>query len=237
MAKLIIRIADGLTRYRGGSRSWAGHVWFEVQSMDNKQYNFSSGFSSVNGVPIGKGQVISTDRNNYEKAYYTAVVNITESEAKKLFDFKNNPKKFKFNSDKYDVATNSCVDYVFKALHVIGKNPNYNKGEQGDAVPANNVDDFKRILGKQIVSESYNVKLNTFTNRSASYMTRSVENTAELLTVSANHNSAPNEFAKLIGQANNMMNAISAFGSDGAVASFANNDPYSANMPQLAVAA
>lgn len=37
--------------------------------------------------------------------------------------------------------------------------------------------------------------------------------------------------------ANNFINAISAFGSDGAVASFANNDPYSANMPQLAVAA
>lgn len=238
MAKLVIRIADGLTKYRGGTRSWAGHMWFEVQSLDNKPYNFVSGFASVGGVPVGKGQVLNSDSKNYETAYYTAVLDITESQAKKLLEFNNNPKKFGFDNSKYNAATHSCVDYVFKALQVIGKNPNYDKGEQGDSVPANNVDDLKRLLGKQIISESYNVVLNKFSNRSASYEVRSLdENTAELLTVSANHNPVPNDFTKLVGQANNLINAMSVFGSDNTVASFANHDPYAANMPQLAVAA
>lgn len=50
-------------------------------------------------------------------------------------------------------------------------------------------------------------------------------------------NVVANTITNSIAAANNLINAISAFGSDGAVASFANNDPYSANMPQLAVAA
>lgn len=48
---------------------------------------------------------------------------------------------------------------------------------------------------------------------------------------------AGNLVANAAAMTNNLINAMAAFGSDNAVASFSNNDPYAANMPQLAVAA
>lgn len=48
---------------------------------------------------------------------------------------------------------------------------------------------------------------------------------------------ADNLVAHAAAVTNNLINAMAAFGSDNSVASFANHDPYTANMPQLAVAA
>lgn len=42
--------------------------------------------------------------------------------------------------------------------------------------------------------------------------------------------------ARSVAAANNLINSMSAFGSDSSVASFANTDPYANNLPQLAVA-
>lgn len=42
--------------------------------------------------------------------------------------------------------------------------------------------------------------------------------------------------AQSVSTANNLINAMSAFGSDSSVASFANTDSYANNLPQLAVA-
>lgn len=164
MAKMIIRIADANTRVRNSSNSVAGHMWFEVQSMDNPAYNFSSGFASKSGVPRGAGHRVTTDAKNYEEAYYTAVINISESDAKKLYAFHTDPNKHGFSTKTYNAVTHSCVDYVYKALNVIGKNPNYDKGLDGDIIPANNVDNLQKLLGKQIASQSYNVHLNTLPN-------------------------------------------------------------------------
>lgn len=240
MAKLYIRIAEKGTLMRNGKKSAAGHMWFELRDNHGKLIT-SSGFSSggksgLGDTPIGHGHPEENDALNYEKARYTAVVNLTDSQFNTLKNFHANPTAYGFNMNYYNAATNSCVDYVYKALEKAGLNPT---GHEGDMIPTNNIDNLNRILGDKIINTDgkthkhkdhgsfkvttvsrgeYDVTLNTFPSM------RMAESHAA-------------EFSMLVGQANNLINAMSVFGSDNVVASFANHDPYAANMPQLAVAA
>lgn len=239
MTKLYIRIAEAGTKMHDGSKSSAGHMWFEVR-RDDGTLLISSGFSSAGksgfgNTPFGRGHKETDDYKNYAETYYTAIVDIDDTQYKALKKFSDSPDTNGFSTLKYNALNHSCVDYVYKALEKAKLNPT---NFEGDVVPVYNVDDLQRILKGKIIREIHEEKLPDFQPTFGSYMVRSLdENTTELLTISANHNPAPNDFAKLIGQANNLMNTMSAFGSDNAVASFINHDPYAANMPQLAVAA
>jgi hypothetical protein len=131
------------------NRSLAGHAWFEVTYSDGS--SVQSGFapqdpkSGTSSVP---GNVFRNDGKNYAGApAFTAQYEITAAQAKTLEQFHENPAQFGFDKDNYHALTNSCVDFVWKALETIGMNP---LKKQGDVLPIDNIDDFMRLKNPAI---------------------------------------------------------------------------------------
>lgn len=131
-------------------RSPAGHTWFEVVYPDGK--SLQSGFAPrdpKSGASSAPGKIFNDDGENYHGApAFTAQYEITESQAKTLKQFREDPARFGFDKDNYHALTNSCVDFVWKALETIGMNP---LKKHGDILPFDNIDDFMRLKNPAVV--------------------------------------------------------------------------------------
>ncbi|WP_037588455.1 hypothetical protein [Stenoxybacter acetivorans] len=115
MAKLYIRIAEAGTLYKLDDCpyykiSLAGHMWIEIYT-DNGVLRDSIGFASQDGEAFGPGKTVNDDASRYEKAAYTAIVDISTDQARTLLDYQRNPANYGYDTD-YNVIANSCVDFV-----------------------------------------------------------------------------------------------------------------------------
>ena len=96
------------------------------------------------GLPIPDGSttgyapggVTHNDGATYDPGYYTHYIELTEEQYAAMQDFLFNPTKYGFGPDDYNAATNSCVDYMWKALEQAGMNPD---GWEGYPYPADNI--------------------------------------------------------------------------------------------------
>ncbi|UFH49387.1 hypothetical protein [Pseudomonas sp. KNUC1026] len=121
--------------------SSGGHMWYSLEDgVDEPQ---SYGFASKLGSPFGEGAVTNNDDRAYSQTTYEMDIELTEEQFTTLTNFSISPKEYGFNSDEYNVLSNSCVDFVFKALHILGYNPT---DYHGDLLPTENIDDVNRLL-------------------------------------------------------------------------------------------
>ncbi|OTA19778.1 putative iron-regulated protein FrpA [Xenorhabdus beddingii] len=131
--------------------SMAGHMWYVIRDENGKEQSF--GFESKLGEPIGEGKVTQYDNAAYKQTVYEVSVALTEAQGKRLIDFSKNPDTVGgFRKTEYNVATNSCVDFVYFSLTSIGYNTH---GRQGNLVPAKNIVSLNNLLkfnGAEIIS-------------------------------------------------------------------------------------
>lgn len=127
----------------------AGHAWFEVISPEG--ISAQSGFGpdvAKSDMSSVQGHVLGNDGEAYSGSpAFTAIYAITQEQAATLGTFRQDPKQFGFNKDSYHALTNSCVDFVWKALETIGMNP---LKRQGEIYPMDNADDFLKLRNPAI---------------------------------------------------------------------------------------
>jgi RTX toxin protein len=112
-------IEDGVS-----GTSQGGHIWY-VLSKNGKTNSF--GFSQYN-YDNSKGYVTRKDDDIYQgKPDKQITIQINQEQYDKLLAFGKQELGNVFNYDKYSPISNSCVSFVFKALNLIGYNPNDKK--------------------------------------------------------------------------------------------------------------
>lgn len=101
--------------------SVAGHLWYSLQINDEKAESF--GFQSENGNIWDAGKVTDGDDAFYYEVDGAITIQINESQYTTLKAFGKQEGDFGFDYDNYEGLSNSCINFVFKALHLIGYNP------------------------------------------------------------------------------------------------------------------
>ncbi|EOF7414818.1 S8 family serine peptidase [Salmonella enterica] len=130
-------------KHKAGDRhsSPGGHMWYVLK--DGVNFETSYGFESVNDEMRGEGRVTNNDDKGYQQTIQEITVELNKTQYEKLLDFSIHPENSGFDKDHYRVLTNSCVDFVFKSLEVIGYN---NGGFEGNLFPANNLKSLHNML-------------------------------------------------------------------------------------------
>lgn len=148
MATLSVKIADIGAVCKDGSTSTAGHMWVSIDQDGAgtiAPVSFSGWRIPAVNKPIEKNLV---DDYYGSSTYYTGTLAISDTQYSsfktKLTDFQNNPSKYGFDP-KYDESTNSCVDFAWKALNIIGLNPSNFEGDKF-LLPRFNADDADKAL-------------------------------------------------------------------------------------------
>ena len=109
--------------------SKGGHLWYVLHK--NGEQVLSAGFHSVKGEMFGAGEITNKDEEIYQQSIAPITIQINQQQFDKLKEFGDpgkdkkgaNAKSMGFDTRFYNVATHNCVSYVFKALHLIGYNP------------------------------------------------------------------------------------------------------------------
>ncbi|MFS0825094.1 hypothetical protein [Pseudomonas phoenicis] len=134
--------ADSENHKKGDiTKSTAGHMWYSFN--DGVSSSVSSGFQSKSGTPYGAGDVSIYDDQAYRETTKEITIGISASQYTKLIDFSKHPENYGFDTSRYNALTNSCIDYTYAALTVIGLNP---ENEQGDILPVFNDDNIKDLF-------------------------------------------------------------------------------------------
>ena len=139
-----------------------GHVWYEVIKPDGTTI-VQAGFAPVDQkttvAPV-LGEVKRTDGSAYAgDSYFTAAYNITANQADMLGNYAKDPTQYGF-SLTYWAGSNSCVDYVWEGLSVIGMNPS---GYEGALLPMDNIARFSTLSNTGFANNGL-VKLEKTTN-------------------------------------------------------------------------
>ena len=104
--------------------SQGGHIWY-VLSKNGETNSF--GFSQ-DDKENSKGHVTGEDDSIYQGTPDKQItIQINQEQYDKLLAFGKQELGNVFNYDKYSPISNSCVSFVFKALNLIGYNPNDKK--------------------------------------------------------------------------------------------------------------
>jgi len=131
--------------------STGGHMWYALSDGvgESASYGFESKFDEMRGP----GQVGQHDNAGYKETVYEVSVALTETQYKNLLAFSENPESGGFDSSRYRLLTNSCVDFVYASLKSIGYN---GKSFEGALFPADNINPVKNLLhtyGAQIIRD------------------------------------------------------------------------------------
>ena len=139
-----IFIEEAKTPLSNGNKSKAGYMWFQLSKYDknNKQVG-----KITNAGYTNKG-IVNTDNEAYEgsPACESQRLEITQEAYNELMQFANTKDSYAqslgFGIDDYNPLTNSCVDYVWKALEIAGYNK---KRYESDLVLMFNCVDIRQI--------------------------------------------------------------------------------------------
>lgn len=133
-------------------KSSSGHMWYSLSDGGGKE--FSYGFASENYKPFDQGRVVEHDNLAYQRTSNEITVALTKEQYEKLMDFSKQPEKYGFDKNTYNVLSNSCIDFVYKSLNIIGYN---DSTFQGNLTPTDNVFSLKNMLyteGAQIIRDN-----------------------------------------------------------------------------------
>ena len=146
-----ISIAPPGTKTADGGDSFAGHMWLTLEcpgvggtvwSKGSVSFGYSPR-SDWSGWPLAPGQV---NANGRDDVYYLNAISrtfsISLSQANAIRGFGEDPFSNGLFSNVYNAITNSCVDFVWKALEIGGLN---NGGFQGAILPEDNIRLMQRI--------------------------------------------------------------------------------------------
>ena len=129
-----------------------GHMWY---SLSNGSSTSSYGFAPEVTEMDGPGKIWDNDDQAYEGTYYTGKIVISQAQYNKLKAFGNKDnldgKPFDFSS-YYNGLNNSCVDYVWKALNIIGINLSDFEGQA--SFPTHNADSADEALYKYLTGST-----------------------------------------------------------------------------------
>lgn len=117
-----------------------GHIWYSLSDGHERE---SYGFSSRNDEMFGPGDISRHDDSGYQETLYEVKITLTEEQYYKLKEFSETPNKYGFDDSTYNLLTNSCVDFAYASLKIIGYNK---KNFEGDLWPGNNKDDIEKLL-------------------------------------------------------------------------------------------
>ena len=126
--------------------SSAGHMWFTLNPGNGGAVE-SYGFAPVvhkspNPFPV-VGEVKKDDNTNYLSHEYARTIEVTQAQYDALKSFANDPVAYGFDKSSYWAPTNSCVDFVWKALQVAGLN---HTGYEGSLWPTDNKEDMRKFV-------------------------------------------------------------------------------------------
>ncbi|MEK9498391.1 S8 family serine peptidase [Photorhabdus sp. P32] len=159
-AKYIYQADKGEHKAGDVHSSSGGHMWYVLNDGDGNKKSF--GFESKHDQMSGEGKITNFDNAAYQQTSYEVTVSLTEDQYNKLSKFSEKPKPEEFDDKRYRLLTNSCVDFVFASLKVIGYSRKdffgfSRKDFQGDLWPNNNVDDLQKMFtkhGAQIIRDN-----------------------------------------------------------------------------------
>ncbi|HTJ93196.1 MAG TPA: hypothetical protein VL424_08820, partial [Pararobbsia sp.] len=161
MPKITILIANPKTPYTDPNNgkttpSTFGHVWYQLENSDTdrKSYGFAP-HRDYHGQPFAPGDVVSTDTGAYGgHLLYIRKEEITKAQYDTLKTFSElalnaapgstvaasdvSGKRHTFTLH-YNGLTNSCIDYVWKALDIAGIN---RAVFEGALLPTTNMSSF-----------------------------------------------------------------------------------------------
>ena len=151
---LKINFAKPDSPLKGGGSSFAGHVWYRVDTpISSQEYGIQKdGF----GISGGLGSVSFDDSAKYLE-YSTLSLNVSKEQAGLLADFGYHPQSYGYNIDYYGLFSNSCVDFVWAAIRAAGINDDASwryKNYEGDLVPVSNLDDIKNLFDEYRKNEA-----------------------------------------------------------------------------------
>ena len=137
-------ISDGTSSSSFGfapTDTWEGWSFYDIDLFNGTDFS---------GVPIAPGKIYPTDDGSYTSRYYTGEIVITSGQYTDLLAFGDGTNLHGFTT-WYDGLDNSCVDYVWKALNIIGVNPN---DFEGQILPTHNADDADSTLYKYLMGST-----------------------------------------------------------------------------------
>ncbi|NDL19011.1 hypothetical protein, partial [Photorhabdus laumondii] len=132
--------------------SFGGHMWYVLNDGDGNKESF--GFESKHDQMLGEGQITPFDDVAYQQTSYETTVELTEFQYNRLKAFSEDPSLVGFDETRYNVAKNSCVDFVFASLKAIGYNE---KGSKGELFPNHNPMHLRDMLqnnGSRIIRDN-----------------------------------------------------------------------------------
>jgi len=146
MPSVTIKIVNSRTPVKESNPSTFGHMWYSLS--DGSGDPVSYGFAPIKeGDPNGPGGVNphGPDDKKYEidtnDGDRRIVIQLTQDQFNKMKDFGDHPEKYGFDMN-YNGVLNSCIDFTWKALEVVGLNPNH---FQGDILPKDNIDEVENL--------------------------------------------------------------------------------------------
>ena len=101
-------------RKSDGRRSWAGHMWYSLG--DGTKPEKSYGFGAKEGMS-GPGELKRKDNTLYPERF-ERTIEITRAQYEAMQKFGKDPKAGGFDMN-YDLLTNSCVDFTWKAGYAL----------------------------------------------------------------------------------------------------------------------
>ena len=125
--------------------SAAGHMWYSIASPAEI---LSKGFGPIQNPAFpdisarAPGRSIKDDTASYQGNFAVKTVQITQAQFDTLKAFGDRPQDFKFTSD-YRCLANSCIDFTWTGLRLIGINP---KGYEGSVLPTQNIPAIQQAL-------------------------------------------------------------------------------------------
>ena len=138
-----IFIEEALTPLSNGSKSLAGHMWFQITEKNKDGENIET----INAGYTSKG-IVDNDDEGYDgdSKCESSKLPITKEAYEKLKKFANREdgyaKSLGFGINDYNFVSNSCIDYVWKALEIAGYNE---KQFEGKLVPMQNCKRIKKV--------------------------------------------------------------------------------------------
>jgi len=139
-----VGIASAGTPTADGDKSFAGHAWYTVSCPSEIENGWQEGPHSYGFSPrndkrwlVAPGEINPNGPDhNYYKSYDTITFSISVPQAEAMRSFGQDPFSNKVFSSFYNAFTNSCVDFVWKALEIGGINKS---GFQGTVYPTDNL--------------------------------------------------------------------------------------------------
>lgn len=160
MYTITVKIAANDTIYHDADTSVTGHMWYSISNGSSTE---SYGFAPAeDGMPLWEGEIKPDDDANYGSTYYTGtiVINQWQYEQLKAFGNINNLDGNPFDFSSFYIGTsNSCIDYSWKALNIIGMNPS---DFEGQIWPTKNADNADAIYGGSGIDNLIGSVLNDF---------------------------------------------------------------------------